>query len=64
MDIRVLNAFINDEHIGVLTDTNGIWSFEYTSAWINKGYTREEQKANYSINAQCKTWHHGFHNLF
>lgn len=38
MDIRVLNAFINDEHIGVLTDTNGIWSFKYTSAWINKGY--------------------------
>ncbi|WP_415906029.1 HipA domain-containing protein [Neptuniibacter sp. QD72_48] len=38
MDIRILNAFINDEHIGILTDTNGIWSFEYTSAWINKGY--------------------------
>jgi len=37
-NIRVLNAYINQWPVGVLKDTNGVWSFEYTQSWIREGF--------------------------
>jgi serine/threonine-protein kinase HipA len=34
MSDRSLAALINDEHIGTLRESNGLWSFQYTEAWL------------------------------
>lgn len=33
--MRSLEVVINSDHVGSLKDQNGIWSLEYTPAWIN-----------------------------
>ena len=27
-------AYINDKAVGILRDANGVWSFEYSDAWL------------------------------
>ena len=34
MSDRSLVALINDEHIGTLRESNGLWSFQYTATWL------------------------------
>lgn len=34
MNDRTLAALINDERIGTLRENNGLWSFQYTEAWL------------------------------
>lgn len=34
MSNRSLAALINDEHIGTLRESNGLWSFQYTETWL------------------------------
>lgn len=36
MATRVLSAYINDAHVGDLSDDNGIWSFHYDQQWLNQ----------------------------
>lgn len=31
--MRTLNAYLNDQHVGTLSEGNDLWSFEYDPAW-------------------------------
>lgn len=34
--MRVLNVFSNGVHVGTLSDTNDVWTFEYTGEWLSR----------------------------
>ncbi|RII83407.1 HipA N-terminal domain-containing protein [Neopusillimonas maritima] len=34
MSDRVLQAYINDVPVGTLHETNGLWGFQYSCAWL------------------------------
>ena len=34
MSSRILHAWINGQHVGTLTEPNGIWQFEYSPSWV------------------------------
>lgn len=38
MSRRLLEVFIDDEHVGQLRENAGIWSFQYSENWLRQGY--------------------------
>lgn len=38
MTQRILMAYINCQHVGILEDNNGTWSFTYSEEWLQDGY--------------------------
>ncbi|KPQ02750.1 MAG: serine/threonine-protein kinase HipA [Idiomarinaceae bacterium HL-53] len=34
--MRQLNVFINNAHIGVLSENNGLWQFQYEPSWLKQ----------------------------
>jgi len=38
MTMRCLDVRIDRDHVGVLSENAGIWSFQYEQSWINEGF--------------------------